>query len=187
MSEFLETAQSIGARLCRDAIWAGHRCNWIGASMEGIGQWTVVQKSFGPDLYSGTSGIGVLLAELAARNQERIFRKTAEGAAAQALSRVQDVAPGLRVGFYSGHTGIAYALIRIGERLGQPALIEQGLELMEQLCALDVNEQGLDVVSGVAGGIPALLLMQQKFKKQSLLDFALRCADRLERAANRSD
>jgi lantibiotic biosynthesis protein len=187
MSEFFETAQSIGARLCRDAIWSGSRCNWIGASMEGIGQWTVVQKSFGPDLYAGTSGIGVLLAELAARNHERIFRKTAEGAAAQALSRAEDVPPAFRVGFYSGHTGIAYALIRIGERLGQAIWIEKGLHLMEQLCALDLNEQGLDVVSGVAGAIPALLLIDRKFRRQSLLDLALRCAGRLESAAHRSD
>ena len=34
--------------------------------MEPVNGWTAVQKSFGPDLYSGTSGIGILLAELAA-------------------------------------------------------------------------------------------------------------------------
>ena len=91
MSEFFQTAQAIGARLCRDALWSGTRCNWIGASMESIGGWTVVQKSFGPDLYSGTSGIGILLAELAALNLERVFRRTAEGAAAQAISHLEDI------------------------------------------------------------------------------------------------
>lgn len=29
---FLETADFLGARLCRDAIWAGNRCNWLGAA-----------------------------------------------------------------------------------------------------------------------------------------------------------
>jgi lantibiotic modifying enzyme len=187
MSEFFETAQAIGSRLCRDAIWSGPRCNWIGASMEPIGGWTVVQKSFGPDLYSGTSGIGILLAELAALNGERVFRRAAEGAAAQAISRLEDIPPSLRLAFYSGHSGIGYALIRMGERLGNGGLVERGVALLESLTSLNVAEQGIDIISGVAGAIPALLLMHKRFKRQSLLDLALRCASRLEQTAQRSE
>jgi lantibiotic biosynthesis protein len=186
MTEFFETAQAIGARLCRDAIWSNGRCNWIGASMESVAGWTVVQKSFGPDLYSGTSGIGILLAELAALNNERLFRKVAEGAACQALSRAADIPLSLRGGFYAGHAGIAYALVRMGERLGNEALIERGSALMDSLTSLDLDEQGIDVVSGVAGLIPALLLMHGKFKRQSLLDLAVRCGEKLEKTAHRS-
>ncbi len=187
MSEFFQTAQAIGARLCRDALWSGTRCNWIGASMESIGGWTVVQKSFGPDLYSGTSGIGILLAELAALNLERVFRRTAEGAAAQAISRLEDIPPSMRLGFYSGHTGIGYALVRIGEKLANAALIERGLNVLESLTTLDVAGQGIDVVSGVAGAIPALLLMHRKYQRPRLLDLALRCAAQLEQTVQRSD
>ena len=187
MSEFFETAEAIGARLCRDAIWSGSRCNWIGASMEPVGGWTVVQKSFGPDLYSGTSGIALLLAELAVLNNEKVFRRTAEGAAAQAISRLHDIPETIRLGFYSGHAGIAYALVRIGERLGNPALVERGLEVFDSLTQLDVSAQGIDVISGVAGAIPSLLLMHKKFKRQSLLDLALRCAAHLEQTAQPSD
>ena len=147
MTEFFETAQAIGARLCRDAIWSNGRCNWIGASMESVAGWTVVQKSFGPDLYSGTSGIGILLAELAALNNERFFRRVAEGAASQALSRAADIPLQMRAGFYSGHAGIAYAITRIGERLDNEALIDRGQALMDSLTGVDLNEQGIDVVS----------------------------------------
>ena len=187
MSEFFETAQAIGARLCRDAIWSGSRCNWTGASMEPVSGWTVVQKSFGPDLYSGTSGIGLLLAELASFNHEPLFRRTAEAAAAHAISRLEDIPPSMRLGFYSGHSGIAYALVRMGERLGNATLVERGLELFDSLTKLDVHSQGIDVISGVAGAIPSLLLMHKKFKRPSLLDLAIRCATRLEQSANRSD
>jgi type 2 lantibiotic biosynthesis protein LanM len=187
MTEFFETAQAIGARLCRDAIWSNGRCNWIGASMESVAGWTVVQKSFGPDLYSGTSGIGILLAELAALNNERLFRKVAEGAACQALSRAADIPPQMRAGFYSGHAGIAYAVGRIGERLGNEGLIERGLALMESLTSIDLKEHGTDVVSGVAGAIPALLLMHRKSGRQSLLDLAISCAQKLEETAHRGD
>ena len=34
---FLETAAFLGRRLCRDALWAGDRCNWLGDSMEFVG------------------------------------------------------------------------------------------------------------------------------------------------------
>jgi len=187
MSEFFETAQAIGARLCRDAIWSGSRCNWIGASMEAVGGWTVVQKSFGPDLYSGTSGIGILLAELAALNNEPVFRRTAEAAAAQAISRLEEIPAVMRLGFYSGHSGIAYALVRMGERLGNPALVERGLAVFDGLTNLDVSEQGIDVISGLAGAIPSLLLMHKKFQRQGLLELALRCAERLEKTAEPSD
>src|SRR5512140_2885050 len=33
-TQFLEAAAAIGADLCRDAIWDGPRCNWLGDSME---------------------------------------------------------------------------------------------------------------------------------------------------------
>src|SRR5208283_3062683 len=64
-SVFLETAISIGARLCRDAIWDGRRCNWLGDSMEfESNSWTVVHRAFGPELYNGTSGVALFLAQL---------------------------------------------------------------------------------------------------------------------------
>src|SRR6266571_3023051 len=100
---FLKAAESIGVRLCRDAIWDGLRCNWLGDSMEFTSQaWTVVHRSFGPDLYSGTSGIALFLARLHQATTEPIFRITAEGAIRQALSRLGQVSPAARIGFYSG-------------------------------------------------------------------------------------
>ena len=63
--QYLDTAASIGARLCRDAIWDGDRCNWLGDSMEfHAGEWKVGHKSFGPELYSGTIGVALFLATL---------------------------------------------------------------------------------------------------------------------------
>ena len=35
--EFIETATALGGRVCRDAIWADGRCNWIGPAMELLG------------------------------------------------------------------------------------------------------------------------------------------------------
>ena len=86
-NEFLEAANSIGADLCRDAIWDGQRCNWLGDSMEYVlGGWQIVHRSFGPDLYGGTSGVGLFLARLYQATHANIFRTTALGAVEHALS-----------------------------------------------------------------------------------------------------
>ena len=56
--EFLDAATAIGVGLARDAIWDGDRCNWLGDVMELVlGSWQVVHRSFGTDLYGGTSGV----------------------------------------------------------------------------------------------------------------------------------
>lgn len=184
MSAFLETAVSIALRLCRDAIWAGDRCNWVGPAMEGSG-WTIVHKSLGPDLYSGTSGIALFLAEIATRTDERLVRKTARGAAAHASSRVEDIPPSLRIGFYSGLTGIAWALERSGALIGEQALCERSSALMEQLRAVDIHQQPLDVLSGCAGAIPVLLSLA-RFRSE-FTDLALRCGERLLNTAVREN
>ena len=86
-NELLEAANSIGAELCRDAIWDGQRCNWLGDSMEYVlGGWQIVHRSFGPDLYGGTSGVGLFLARLYQATHANIFRTTALGAVEHALS-----------------------------------------------------------------------------------------------------
>src|SRR5258708_22196008 len=111
--QFLEAAHSIGMRLCRDAIWAGERCNWIGSSMEYVANnWQTVQKAFGPELYAGTAGIGLFLAELESVAHEAIFRKTAQAAFATTLSRASELPAAMGIGFYSGLTGVGYCRIR---------------------------------------------------------------------------
>src|SRR5207249_110036 len=122
----------IGARLCRDALWADDRVNWLGDSMEYVGsRWCVVHRAFGPELYNGTSGIALYLAELFSLTGERIYRITAEAAIRNALARAGDVSSRAKISFFSGRTGIAYAAIRAGEVLDRPRFVDQGLAMLE--------------------------------------------------------
>lgn len=174
---FLEGAASIGARLCRDAVWDGERCNWLGASMEAVaGQWQVVQRSFGPDLYAGTSGIAWFLAELYAQTGEEPFRRAAEGAAKQALAHAANLPP---VAYYVGQVGLAHVLWRIGLCLQRPAWQENADGLLQTAMQADLATQGLDVLAGVAGVIPALLDLYAASGQDELLTFARRCGDHL--------
>jgi class II lanthipeptide synthase len=186
--KFLPTAGRIAARLCRDAVWADARCNWLGASIELLGNaWTITHRAAGPDLYSGTSGIALFLSEMFARTGERLYRLTARGGISQALSRLAGLSPQTGIGFYTGLTGIAYATVAIGENLGDQQLIDRGLAIAESLAGGDLSQQELDVLAGVAGAITPLVSIYHRYRRDCLLDFAIRCGKRLIRTARRSD
>lgn len=185
---FLETASRIGARLCRDALWDGGRCNWLGDALEFVGNTQVVaHRTFGPDLYSGTSGVALFLARLFALTNERLYRITAEGALRQAWSKLNDAGLASRIGFYSGLTGVAYVSITLGEIFGNETCHAKGLELLQDLSQEDADHQGFDVILGSAGAIPALLEMHRRYGKDRLLDSAIRHGEHLLNAARKSD
>ncbi len=185
---FLEAANYIGARLCRDALWDGSRCNWLGDSMEYVDQnWSVAHRAFGPDLYSGTSGIALFLARLFKLTHDRLYRTTAEGGLQQAWSRLNDVSPAARIGFYSGVTGMAYAAMTLGDIFDSQGWMDRALKAIEGLTRDNPDEQGLDVISGSAGAIPALLEIYRTYRKDWLIDLALQHGEHLLKTARKSD
>ena len=168
---FLDAADFIAARLCRDAVWAGGRCNWLGDSMEFVGgQWAVAHRAFGPDLYSGTSGVALFLAEAYAVTGEALFRETAVGGARQALSRLEELP----------------AQTRIGELIGGQEFVDRGLEIVEALIAFEPDERATDVLAGSAGAVPALLHLRSKYDREPLLELARRHGEFLIGAARKT-
>lgn len=179
-SKYLEAADRIGARLCRDALRDGKRANWMGDMKEYVGNaWVTAFRIMGPDLYSGTAGIALFLARLHKLTGEKIFRSTAEAGAAHAVSRLDDVPPTTKSAVYMGHAGIAYALAEIGTITGDKKLSKKALDILETMSKQDLTDQGIDVVSGSAGTIPALLSIYAENKKDYLLGSATAHGDRL--------
>lgn len=186
-SGFLEAADRIGARLCRDAIWAGDRCNWLGDAMEfAESRWQVVHRSLGPDLYGGTSGIALFLARLFSLTGEEIFKKAAEGGIRCALSQKHLLDPAISFGFYSGIAGIAYTLDQVGKLLDRDDLAQQSIQLLEKLPREKIPGQSWDVISGSAGTIPVLLKFHAEGRQDFLLDLALRHGEMLLDGAHRN-
>lgn len=177
---FLEGAARIGAQLCRDAVWDGERCNWVGASMEPVnGQWQVVQRSFGPDIYAGTAGMALFLAELFAHTGEKPFRRAALGAMKHALSRATSMQGPALASYYVGKVGLAHALMRLAERLQDSELSEAARPFLNEVYGADLQQQGLDVLAGVAGAIPALLDIHHRTQDPQALEFAIQCGEHL--------
>jgi lantibiotic biosynthesis protein len=186
---YIEVADGLGARLCRDAIWSGGRCNWLGDSMEFIeSSWQIAHRAYGPELYAGTSGIALFLACLFSHTQEKIFKKTAEGALNCAVSQLARLDPMTGFGFYSGLTGIAYVLTEAGGLLGEDAFVQRGLKLLEEICSSEpVATQSWDIVSGSAGVVPVLLKLHVRYGLSFLFDAAVRHGDHVLQAANHSE
>jgi type 2 lantibiotic biosynthesis protein LanM len=185
---FLDTANAIGGRLCRDAIWAGGRCNWLGDAMEYVdGRWQVGHRAFGPDLYGGVSGIGLFLAQLFSHTQEKTFKKTALGAMECGLSQLERFNAHRDFGFYSGLTGFAYALIEVGDLLDQQQLVERGLRTLETIPREGLISQTWDIVSGSAGIIPVMLKIHGRYGQDFLLDVVFQHGEMLLESANRSE
>ena len=183
-SEFLEIAVRIGARICRDAIWSGNRCNWLGDSMEKLdGSWKVAHRALSPDFYGGTAGIAFFLARLHSFTGERLFRQTAEAAILQARSRIPYMAPSVKPSLYLGVTGIAYTLAAMGFDNEARLLVND----LTHLCRnVELDEAGLDVIGGIAGAIPALLSMGAMLSEHTFITLAVSYGEHLLLSARKS-
>ena len=171
----LEVASIIGAELCRDAIRFENRCNWVGAAAEEMfGGLHIVQRTFGPDIYNGLSGIALFLAELYRYDKRRILLDTAVAALHQAVESRGLVEERFRAGFYSGGVGVGYALLRVGRMAGREDLVEAGSALLiESIPDSLVDEASRDVVMGAAGCVPVLLaaapfLASERFSEKAI-------------------
>lgn len=179
---FLDVAWAIGTRLCRDAIWDGNRCNWLGDSMElHAGEWKVAHRSFGPELYSGTSGIALFLARLHVLRPDPLLVQTARGAIRQALSRAELIPPQYRHALYSGWVGIALVLRELARLLDDPSYTAEALRLTDAQLGHELEPMSLDIIGGAAGGITGLLAVDAERylgEAQRLGDFLIARANR---------
>lgn len=185
---FLDVAWSIGTLLCRDAIWDHDRCNWLGDSMEAhAGEWKVAHKSFGAELYSGTSGIALFLAQLHRFRPDAVIAQTAHGAIRQALSRADEIPAEARHSLYSGWIGIALALLDAARWLDDPSLQREAVRLVDAQRGHDLDPRSLDVIGGAAGAILGLSAIDGRLGGDRYLDEARRLGDHLLANAHRGD
>ncbi len=185
---FLEAADRIGRRLCRDAVWAGRRCNWLGWALVPSRQgWVDSFCAQDPTLYGGTAGIALFLASLFRWTGDPVERATLLGAIAQLRDGPEESTPADSFGFHSGRAGMAYALIRVGDLLDDEASIHQGLELLSALASREPDPKRLDVIGGSAGTIPVLLGAAARFGRDDLAGSAAAHGDLLISTAVRSD
>ncbi|MFO0577380.1 MAG: lanthionine synthetase LanC family protein [Polyangia bacterium] len=163
---WLAAASAVGDELCATALVHGELCTWIGRSLEEADPVTFaiapVAESLGTDLYGGTAGIALFLAQLAALGGRARHSEIARSAIRHALRRPLPQG-GHPLGFYSGTLGIAYAAAQTGALLQDEAIRGAGVALaLKVLRELDPELKGpqpIDIIGGCAGAILALLAL----------------------------
>jgi lantibiotic modifying enzyme len=186
VSSRLEVAARIGDEIAVAAVWMGERCSWVAASPEGgVGARavTLTYRALGPDLYGGSAGIGLFMAELARATGDERHRATALGALRHAISHAGELSA---AAFYTGTTGVAYALVRAAAELGEPQLEAAARELLAA-AALEPEPGELDLMSGCAGALVGLLALRVLLGDDGLLAPAFAHGEALLAGAQRSD
>ena len=188
----LAAAVETGRALCRDAFWHRDVCNWAGVTpdpnAETEASATSECSTLGPDLYSGTGGIALFLAQLYAAAPSVELRRTALGAIRHALLRANAPAPHLRFGLYTGWSGIALAAVRVGRLLHHEETLAGARELARRLMGRTAPGLGResDLLSGKAGVIVSLLLLWREFGWPEARDVAVRLGHQLLRDARKT-
>ncbi|HWE18422.1 MAG TPA: lanthionine synthetase LanC family protein [Hyphomicrobiaceae bacterium] len=190
-TEYLQSAAELGRTLTQQAIWHDNRCNWIGAELvpdhpKTNYHFNTVYKTLGPDVYSGTSGIALFMAELAVLTGDPEVRKTALGAIRHALAFRGDVRPEKRFGFYSGLVGIAFVAGRIGTIFGEESLVAAAFQLLNLLRHTKRTDTEFDLIAGKAGAIIGLLRLRYDLGDALQINLARQLGDRLLRDAEYS-
>ena len=182
-SELLATAATIARDLAGSAVWFDGRCSWMGAlpgdERRPLGS-RRTYAALGPDLYDGTSGVAIFLAEAAAALDDDRLRATAIGAIRHATTHADRVGTG---GLHEGRLGIAYAAARVAACTGSEAAREDA-----RVVVGGWREPGgaLDVSDGAAGAALALLALAGPLEEPGLLERAGALGDVLIARANRS-
>lgn len=167
---FLDTAWDIGCELIKSAIWHDDACNWQGYSVESVnGKFSPIMRTFGSDMYAGTSGIARFLIALYSERQDALLLKTIEGCITQIQLNIDDLSD---QGFYSGKPGVAVLLLKAGEVTQNQEWIEEGLKLLKSIKTETLHNHEVDLISGAAGTIPVLLDAYAKYNDAILLDKA---------------
>lgn len=172
-----EAAAGIGDRLAREAIWHDGACTWLGDSVQPVnGEWQVVYRSCGGDLYEGTAGIALFLARLGLATGDGSHRRAAIGGARHALDWADPGDPD--TSFYGGTTGIAWAAAEVGRALDAPGLTASASALIDAL-DLDRPAATYDLMSGTAGIVVGLLGLARALERPALIEKAAELGGRM--------
>ena len=183
---FLDAALRMGRRIAGLAQWDGDACTWeiMSPDRSNPGSRRAVAATASGTIYEGTSGIALFLGELAAVSGDPELARAALGAVEFGL-REGETSPETSFGYHSGRVGIAYAAVRVGERLNRPELFARAEAVLRPLAGNEPRDMGMDVIAGGGGGIPALLAIAGRVDAELATGIARRLGDHLINVATR--
>ncbi|MDQ6678592.1 MAG: T3SS effector HopA1 family protein [Acidobacteriota bacterium] len=181
-NSFRKMAIQIGIGLAESAYWCADSCNWIAEKSPWEtermgGTHPVTYEALNVDLYGGTSGVGLFLAQVARLSGVDFIARAARGAIIHSLTRVKSRLGARSTGLYTGWPGVLLTGAYVGTILRDPLLVDMTLELWSHFRQNVGKGSDFDLLSGDAGAVIALLG----------LDNLHLCAGALELAAEYGD
>jgi len=183
----LDAALAAGDYLAQTAYWndAGTECNWLShrdIEDRELAPYSVRTAALSPEVYSGSAGVALFLAELFGVSGQPQYRELALAAWRRSASYTRRIpSPAPPVSFYAGSLGLAHVGLRLLALC--PELHAQlQPEIDWQLAQVRDNfgaKHGLDVIGGNAGAIAPLLALARQPAYAFCHDLALACGDEL--------
>lgn len=184
-SDWLAKADELAHDVTRRALWQGERCTWLGPDDTVRAERGI--RAIGANLYQGTAGIGLMLAQLHAHTADGEHRRCARGATLQSLAAARDIPS---AGLYTGRSGVGLAAALSGHLLDDADLCHAGADMVRDAAltqlATRTEHQPFDLVDGLAGLILSLIALDS-LDDSNCLDLASVIAERLLRQALESD
>jgi type 2 lantibiotic biosynthesis protein LanM len=174
----LSAARSLGDRLESVTIHSGQDISWVGLTPGSEPTWSISPLML--DLYGGLPGVTLFLAYLGAITGERRFTVLAQQACETILRRLEKNEASVKsIGAFSGWGGMIYALSHLGALWHETELLGKAEAIVATLRSLIEQDEHLDIITGAAGCIGALLSLNDQLPSKLTLDAALQCGERL--------
>ncbi len=184
--DLLGVAENIGQRIVSQALWDGHTCTWqvrVPAPSHFDVRRTEAEAASG-DVYQGSAGIAWFLAQLYRVTGDRQVARTALGGIRHALLHAAKQPPH-NFAFHTGRVGIAYVAANLASVLNKPRLRDAALAILEPMKSQEQHDQGIDVLTGAAGAVPALLELSHDLDDPALRGMACALGERLFETVHR--
>lgn len=170
-------AGQIADLLCDEAIRHRGCATWLATPppLPFVTDRRPVGGTVGPDLYSGTAGIGGFLLRAASLGDNHRWSAIGCEAVAHTVDRLRH---GWRApGWYTGSAGAALAVLRLGKELAEEGAAQSAREVL--LEAPDPSWSSPDLLSGVAGSLLAAVRAAEETDDAVFLDAGVAWADLL--------
>ncbi|GAA3875827.1 type 2 lanthipeptide synthetase LanM family protein [Saccharothrix violaceirubra] len=186
----LVAACGIADEVLAHATADGDRVNWVGLELVDDRHWAVA--AMGAGLSTGYTGVALFLAQLGALTGAERYTAFARAALTpvpallEAFAADTDLAVAVGPGAFHGLGGIAYALARLETLLDDPA-IGGWLARAVTIAADTVDDDGANVVEGLAGGLASMLAVHRESGQAAAGRLAGAYAERLVTATAAGD
>ena len=178
---FIAEAIRVGERLKKLALEGRNEVSWVGIGLVNERFWSILP--LGTQLYDGLPGIILFLAYLDAITARGDFTLLAKAALATLRRQIKELPVVTSIGGYSGLGGIIYVLCHLSILWGKDDLLDEADRIVDRLPALIRHDTNLDIISGSAGCLAALLVFYRCRPSERTLSVAVQCGDHLVKQA----